>query len=63
MDFIKKIALFLILFSTALGVNGQHTDKVTDEPDKELLLEYYQTQRYAEAATYLAPFYKEGKDR
>jgi tetratricopeptide (TPR) repeat protein len=58
MDFLKRLVLLLIITTTALTVHAQN-DKKQDEPDKEVLLEYYQTQRYAEAAKYLAPFYKE----
>jgi len=58
MNFIKKLVLLLLILTPALAVHGQNK-KQSDEPDKELLLEYYQTQRYAEAAKYLAQYYNE----
>jgi len=58
MNFIKKVILLLLILSPAFALHAQNK-KQSGEPDKELLLEYYQTQRYAEAAKYLAQYYDE----
>ena len=58
MNVIKKIVLLLLILAPAFAVHGQKK-KQSDEPDKELLLEYYQTQRYADAAKYLEQYVDE----
>ncbi|MES2455260.1 MAG: tetratricopeptide repeat protein [Bacteroidota bacterium] len=50
----KKILLFLIFLITIQTVNAQDSLKV----DNDKLVEFYQTQRYAEAADYLKSIYQ-----
>lgn len=51
----KHSLLYLLLLFISIGVNAQQAIKINDE----LLLEYYQTQRFAEAADYLKQSYAE----
>ena len=61
---LKKVCLLLLvattaMITTALPVFGQNETSPTDGPDQDRLLEYYQTQRYTEAAEYLTQYYTE----
>lgn len=51
----KKLLLFLLVFIYVKSINAQTGSKV----DKEKLLDFFQTQRYKEAAEYLQNIYKE----
>jgi len=57
MDSIRKLILLLIIGSNTFNVHAQDNDKQIAEPDKGLLLEYYQSQHYEDAAKYLQQFY------
>ncbi|MET3113961.1 tetratricopeptide (TPR) repeat protein [Pedobacter sp. CG_S7] len=59
MDSIKKLFLLLIIGIAPFTVHAQENDKHIVEPDNSLLLEYYQTQHYEDAAKYLQQFYNE----
>ena len=50
----QLFVFFAILFSCQLGI-AQSKSGI----DREKLLDYYQSQRYAEAAAYLQSYYKE----
>ncbi|WP_432714528.1 tetratricopeptide repeat protein [Pedobacter sp.] len=53
MDLVKKISLVFIFGSITLATQAQDTDNQSTTPDERRLLDYYQTQRYTEAAQYL----------
>lgn len=61
---LKQKCLLLLFATTAmitivLPVFGQNETSPTDGPDQDKLLDYYQTQRYTEAAKYLTQYYTE----
>jgi tetratricopeptide (TPR) repeat protein len=58
----KHLLLILLVTTFTLTVNGQNINNLTEGPDKAILLDYYQTQRYTEATAYLQQFYKEDNE-